>query len=172
MIQKKIEELTIEVSSPSEEIKEQLLRTIRIPKNLHYLTDQLPKPNYGNESDVQSSYTMGNSPVHHRPKRNTTNNRSSKSSLPKLSQVLRSNHTPQLVEKKRNKNRGGDGLMIQGKSKIIQDARSQDNKNSKNLEREIREQLKRIYKVRGAQSNGHLNRKKSERSILLPPIRL
>lgn len=98
LIQKKIEELTLEVGSPSEEVKEQLLRTIRIPKNLHYLTDKLPKPNYGNESDVQSNYTMGNSPVHHRPKRNTTNNRSnSKSSLPKLSQVLRSNHTPQLV---------------------------------------------------------------------------
>lgn len=63
---------------------------------------------------------MGNSPVHNRPKRNTAVNRSnSKGSLPKLSQILRSNHTPQLVEKKRGKNRGGDGLMVQGKSKII-----------------------------------------------------
>jgi NIMA (never in mitosis gene a)-related kinase len=30
---------------PDEAIPE-LLRTIRIPKNMHYLTDKLPKPNY------------------------------------------------------------------------------------------------------------------------------
>jgi hypothetical protein len=40
------------------------------------------------------------------------------------------------------------------------------------LEKEIREELKRIYKVRGAQSNEHLPRKRSERSMLLPPIKL
>ena len=38
------------------------MRTIRIPKNLHYLTDKLPKPNYGNESEHYSNYTLGNSP--------------------------------------------------------------------------------------------------------------
>lgn len=29
-----------------EEKRDYLLNTIRIPRNLHYLTDRLPKPNY------------------------------------------------------------------------------------------------------------------------------
>jgi len=29
-----------------EELNNMLLNTIRIPRNLHYLTDRLPKPNY------------------------------------------------------------------------------------------------------------------------------
>jgi NIMA (never in mitosis gene a)-related kinase len=42
---KKGEELNIGASETASSIS-QLLRTIRIPKNLHYLTDRLPKPNY------------------------------------------------------------------------------------------------------------------------------
>lgn len=40
---KKSKELDIEFSG---EINSELLKTIRIPKKLHYLTDCLPKPNY------------------------------------------------------------------------------------------------------------------------------
>ena len=99
------------------------MRTIRIPKNLHYLTDKLPRPNYGNESEHYSNYTMGNSPGRPREKRNTTGNKSiSKGSLPKLSQILKSGNQG-LLDKKR-KYKGGDALMIQGKSKIIEEARS------------------------------------------------
>ena len=29
-----------------EDMQNMLLNTIRIPKNIHYLTDSLPKPNY------------------------------------------------------------------------------------------------------------------------------
>ena len=61
---------------------------------------------------------MGNSPHRGREKRNTTGNKSiSKGSLPKLSQILKGG-TPSLLEKKK-KYKGGDALMIQGKSKII-----------------------------------------------------
>jgi hypothetical protein len=99
------------------------MRTIRIPKNLHYLTDKLPKPNYGNESEHNSNYTMASSPSRPREKRATAGNRSiSKGSLPKLSQILKVGN-PSLLDKRR-KNKGGDGLMIQGKSKIIEEARS------------------------------------------------
>lgn len=95
------------------------MRTIRIPKNLHYLTDKLPKSNYGNEPENYSNYTMGNSPSRPREKRNTTGNKSvSKGSLPKLSQILKAGN-PSLLEKKR-KYKAGDALMIQGKSKIIE----------------------------------------------------
>lgn len=121
LIQKQIEELNIKIENPVNMEKEDLMKTIRVPKNLHYLTDKLPRSNYGNESDIQSNHTMGNSPAHNRPKKYTAVNRSnSKGSLPKLSQILRGgNHTPQMIDKKRSKNRG-DGLMVQGKSKIIE----------------------------------------------------
>lgn len=47
---------------------------------------------------------MNNSPVHARQKRNTVANRSnSKGSLPKLNQLLRGNHSPQLLERKRKR---------------------------------------------------------------------
>lgn len=63
--------------------------------------------------------------------------------------------------------------MVEGRSKVIEDARSNE-KINKNLDKEIRDELKRIYKVRQAgQSYDPRNAKKrSERSIILPPIRL
>ena len=41
--------------------------------------------------------------------------------------------------------------MIEGRSKIIEQARNDEHK-GRNLEREIREELKRIYKVKGVKS--------------------
>lgn len=80
---------------------------------------------------------MGNSPsnVREPQKRNRSINRNnSKSSLPQIRQIIRSSHSPQLLEKKRGRNRGGDGLMIQGKSKIIEESKGHD-RNNKNLEK-------------------------------------
>jgi hypothetical protein len=48
IVLKKGEELNIGASETASSIS-QLLRTIRMPKNLHYLTDRLPKPNYMRE---------------------------------------------------------------------------------------------------------------------------
>jgi len=45
MIQKKIEELSLNIQT-NDAPKDELLRTIRVPKNLHYLTEKLPKPAY------------------------------------------------------------------------------------------------------------------------------
>ena len=135
MIQKKIQELSLEVGNPTQETKEQLLRTIRIPRNLHYLTDKLPRPNYGNESDAKSNYTLGNSPSNVREPQKRTKSikrNNSKSSLPQIRQIIRSSHSPQLLQKKKGRNKGGDGLMIQGKSKIIEEAKGHD-RNNKNL---------------------------------------
>lgn len=93
-------------------MKEELLRTIRIPKNLHYLTDKLPKSNYGNESDLLSNHTLSNSPKLERNTRNTTGNKSiSKGSLPKLSQLIRGSNSPNYLNKRKNKYKG-DMLMI------------------------------------------------------------
>jgi hypothetical protein len=33
-----------------DETNQELMKTIRLPKKLHYLTDRLPKPNYENLS--------------------------------------------------------------------------------------------------------------------------
>jgi hypothetical protein len=43
---KKIEELQLNVEVGTQNQREQLLRTIRMPKRLQYLTDSLPKSNY------------------------------------------------------------------------------------------------------------------------------
>lgn len=51
VVLKKGEELNIDASETATSIS-QLLRTIRMPKNLHYLTDRLPKPNYFREMDI------------------------------------------------------------------------------------------------------------------------
>lgn len=51
LVQNKIEELKIQAERMVDETKSELLKTIRIPKKLHYLTDRLPKPNYDNISD-------------------------------------------------------------------------------------------------------------------------
>lgn len=64
----------------------------------------------------------------------------------------------------------GDILMIEGRSKIIEEARIHD-RQGKNLEKEIREELKRIYKVKGLKSEDQKH-KRSDRSIVLPPIKL
>ena len=102
---------------------------------MHYLTDRLPKPNYDNVSDpghsLQSSPQM---------------ERNYKGSLPKLNKMLQPGLSAKLPDKRR-KNGGNNGLMVEGRSKIIGDVRSQE-KPQKSLDKEIRDELKKIYKVR------------------------
>jgi len=50
VIKKKVEKLFPDDDFDSLEPQFNLLSTIRVPKNLLYLTDRLPKPNYGSES--------------------------------------------------------------------------------------------------------------------------
>ena len=50
LVQKKIEQLFPEdFFYETDQCKMNLLSTIRVPKNLLYLTDRLPKPNYDRE---------------------------------------------------------------------------------------------------------------------------
>lgn len=45
------------------DLKAELLKTIKIPKKLHYLTDRLPKPNYETEPLIdEKSLSLKNSP--------------------------------------------------------------------------------------------------------------
>lgn len=103
---------------------------------------------------------MKNSPSLRHKDRN-----SSKGSLPPLVQMLQPGLNYIKGDRSRKKKISGDILMIEGRSKIIEDARN-DNRGV-SLEREIRDELKRIYKVKGEQRN-----KRSEKSIILPPIKL
>ena len=95
-----------------------MLKTIRIPRKLHYLTDRLPKPNYENLSDPGLS--LGDPPQILYPK-------GGKGSLPKLSQILQPGlDNPKGGDKRKRKGKGSNGgLMIEGRSKIIEDARNQ-----------------------------------------------
>ena len=132
IIENKIMELNLEAEKMNNSFNEQLLKTIRIPKKLHYLTDRLPKSNYDNLSDpgysIEISKKVGIS---------------SKGSLPKIGKV-----SPQQAKRRKyEKETGNRGLLIEGRSKMIGDIRSQE-KVPRNLERDIRNELRKIYKVR------------------------
>ena len=76
-----------------------MLKTIRIPKSLHYLTDRLPKPNYEHHSDS----------IAHSP---SLAQKDRKSSLPKLNKVLKDGLDYLKVNKKPKRNVKGSPLMI------------------------------------------------------------
>ena len=88
-----------------------------MPRKLHYLTDRLPKPNYENLSDP-GAISLSDSPQ-------LAPYKIDKGSLPKLGQILK----PGLEskgDKRKKKGKGSNGgLIIEGRSKIIEDARSQ-----------------------------------------------
>lgn len=95
---------------------------------MHYLTDRLPKPNYDNISDPGQYGEFS-------PKLE----RSQKSSLPKLNRILESSISAKPGDKRKKRSQiGNDGLMIEGRSKVIEDARSHE-KINKNLDKEIRD---------------------------------
>lgn len=115
---------------------------------MHYLTDKLPKPNY---ADLQNSnYTVNNSPDVPRKRNKTGNNSLGKGSLPKINQLLKLVQNPMLENKKRNRSKG-EGLMVEGKSKIIEEARNHE-KYYNNEEKEINRQLRRIYLLKDVKS--------------------
>lgn len=85
---------------------------------MHYLTDRLPKPNYDNLSD----------PGHSVERSSPKLDKNVKSSLPKLNKILEPNIALKSLasgDKRKKKSQiGNDALMIEGRSKIIEDARS------------------------------------------------
>ncbi len=96
-------------------LNQELLKTIRLPKKLHYLTDRLPKPNYEHLSENEKgSASLKNSPSMRHKDRN-----SSKGSLPPLIQVLQPGLNYVKGDRNRKKKINGDMLMIEGRSKII-----------------------------------------------------
>lgn len=111
------------------DLKPQLLKTIRIPKKLHYLTDRLPKPNYDTEPMVdEKSLSLKNSPS--APYREKQKMKANKSSLPKLNQILQPIPAKSDKTKKKRPN-GNVGLMIEGRTKVIQQIKQQ--RNGRNL---------------------------------------
>ena len=84
-----------------------------------------------------------------------------KGSLPKLGQILKPGLEIGDKRKRKGKGKGSNGgLMIEGRSKIIEDARSQE-KGTRNIDKEIKEELKRIYKVRQVGHSYDPRKKKS-----------
>ena len=66
-----------------------------------------------------SNHTLSNSPKNHHVRNITGNHSISKDNLPKLShQAMRGNNSPNLINKRKNKYKGGM-LRIEGNSKIL-----------------------------------------------------
>lgn len=91
------------------------MKTIRIPKKLHYLTDRLPKPNYDKLSDDKATNSLKNSSSIQHKQRNL-----SKDSLPKLNQILQPGLNYIKGDRSKKKKVNGEMLMIEGRSKIIE----------------------------------------------------
>jgi NIMA (never in mitosis gene a)-related kinase len=113
LIQKKVEELHLE-SIKADETNQELMKTIRLPKKLHYLTDRLPKPNYDNLSEGDKGSSMKNSPSISKD-RNL-----SKGSLPRINHILLPGLNYVKGDRNRKKKLNNDMLMIEGRSKIIE----------------------------------------------------
>ena len=110
-----------------------MLKTIRVPKNLHYLTDRLPKPNYEDfdtklsRSPSLESQNKSLSP--HLPRKMSKGQQS----LPKLHPSKKgnstidhsssSNHHIEAAKDKKKK-KGKEDFIIEGRSKVIEEARN------------------------------------------------
>jgi hypothetical protein len=82
------------------------MKTIRLPKKLHYLTDRLPKPNYDNLSENNKGSSMKNSP-------SITKDRNlSKGSLPRINHILLPGLNYVKGDRNRKKKLNNDMLMI------------------------------------------------------------
>ena len=97
LLLKKASELNI---LKTEEVNAHLLKTIKIPKKIHYLTDRLPKSNYDSIKSSDGIY---------KERRSTEKNADSKerqNTLPKLDGILRY-HEDLIRKKDREAYRGG-----------------------------------------------------------------
>ena len=90
------------------------MKTIRLPKKLHYLTDRLPKPNYDNFSENDKGSSLKNSPSLNKDRN------MSKGSLPRINHILQPGLNYVKGDRNRKKKINGDMLMIEGRSKIIE----------------------------------------------------
>ena len=136
-----------------------LLKTIRIPKNILFLSNKLPKANYESSTDPNISIVNNiNKKINNTLSRNNTlilpsinivNNRYSK--LPNLKETRKNNYniiTDSILSKNNNinRNKSKESIIIPAKSKILSPLNkiSINNIKSNNITRN--QKLKKIYK--------------------------
>lgn len=153
VVQKQASELNLDLDDFDE--PHELLKTIRVPKNLHYLTDRLPKPNYTGEKNSSMGkirFTEHGADVH-----------AERSLLPKIDSLHKEQGRP--AQKKR-RNPGLSILEIEGHSKIIQESRSLQPKNPREEQHYVN--LKQAYNLRHRSRRAELL--PSSKNISLPSL--
>lgn len=94
-IRNKAEELKIDIDHEGPQTNE-LLKTIRAHKNLHYITDRLPKSNYNNGHEQQKLQKLSQSTKDKNPVSLANYPQNKNINLPKLDRIILKNagHKP------------------------------------------------------------------------------
>ena len=143
--------------------KDELLKTIRAHKNLHYLTDRLPKSNYEGEQKIEH------------PKKGLSNKQKTSVStnislrglnLPALDRVIvKNNHNKLPViggmeeRKHHNEHRSIEGMLrIEGRSHGRNDYELEERRGG-GIDRDIKAELRKIYNLRSSPKKSAIRRK-------------
>ena len=130
-----------------------MLKTIRAPKNLHYLTDRLPKSNYENGHEYEKVPKMNQS-TKAKSQQPSLLNQNRNINLPKLDRIIIKNngnnyknggiyHQPSYQERGERKQTNIDSILkIEGKNNM----KYSESKNG--LDRDVKAELRRIYNLK------------------------
>ena len=154
----KAEELGVIVDDVKGSNKDELLKTIRAHKNLHFLTERLPKSNYENGYEVERT-PKSTAPKHHTKSNVSTNNSLRGLNLPPLDRLIMKNNQSKLPvvhhddHRRRNQpdNRSLEGMLkIEGRNHH----RREDYEEKNRMEKDIKAELRKIYNLRSSPKRG------------------
>lgn len=167
-IRPKAQELAIDIDHEAPEQTE-LLKTIRAHKNLHYITDRLPKSNYNNGHEHQQ-VKLSQSTKDKNPLLNYPHNKNS-INLPKLDRLILKNGHPPPPHPSNNNSKPhhidiSSMLKIEGKNSQQNHIRYdvEYEMARKQADKDIRAELRKIYNLRPSP------KKQQHRIVELPRI--
>lgn len=167
-IRSKAEELGIDIDHEAPQENE-LLKTIRANKNLHYLTDRLPKSNYKNGIEYEKVAKLSQSTKAKDPVSLANYPQVKNINLPKLDRIIHKNAPVQQYQQERRDRPQVDiagMLKIEGKGNPQQQQRYdyEYEMSKKQADRDIRAELRKIYNLKPSP------KKHSRRIVELPRI--
>ena len=172
-IRPKAGELGIDVDHETSQENE-LLKTIRANKNLHYLTDRLPKSNYNNGHEYEKVSKLSQSTKAKDPVSLANYPQSKNINLPKLDRIIMKNAVHKNAEEKKHEGQSlkphqvdiSNMLKIEGKGSQQNHIRydHEYELSKKQADRDIRAELRKIYNLKPSPI------KHSRRNVELPRL--
>jgi len=156
--------------SPPIDPNAELLKTIRVDKKLHYLTDRLPKSNYNNGHEYEKSTTTMKQMSSIKNKNAMSMNHAGLKNinLPKLDRIIVKNNggykSPILHQADKKSVDVSNVLKIEGRGNHAIRYDYEYEQSKKNMEKDIKAELRKIYNLRPSP------KKVNRRKIELPKI--